>query len=289
MKYCDFCHKEYSEEENFCTECGRPLVHGREDYMGKAPEVPVVVESKRKGSSVLKKVLIAIVCVVLALVGIFNYLDNATTYLNLSPNLGFAPKGGGQIDINVNYDGFFWIVDSCPDWVKIKENERSLTVEAEPNPSGQRRVGVVIVESGKLQARAVIAQNGKATYIRTSEHNIHSDRKGGTIDVKVDSDGYDWTAEFPSYLSVKKIDDVTLRISFPENDGYAREGYCVVREDHKRAVIQLSQGGTCQQCRGTGEMVCSYCNGFSYMHACPYCGGSGKEPCRYCQGRGYIE
>ncbi|MFD0694954.1 hypothetical protein ACFQZT_12680 [Paenibacillus sp. GCM10027628] len=82
MLLCTSCNKQYDNEVKFCSECGNKVqqveIQANAESAAKMEE-PVVVNSNSKQSS-LKKIIIAIVCVILVVLcsyyGYSNYMTN---------------------------------------------------------------------------------------------------------------------------------------------------------------------------------------------------------------------
>ncbi|MCD8266820.1 MAG: hypothetical protein LUC33_06665 [Prevotellaceae bacterium] len=169
-----------------------------------------------------------------------------------------------------------------------------MIISIDPNETGEIREGSVTVKSGKLHATLTIRQNAVATYVSASVSSVSLSKDGGSEVVTVETDGCEWEASCPDWLTVTKDDD-ELHIKAKSNKGACRYGQVTVSEDNVRYNIFVSQGGKCPVCNGNGLLLCGSCAGtggwylgFSYMQ-CYACGGSGKVACGNCGGTGYKE
>ena len=292
MKYCPKCHNEYVDSLNFCTQCGCPLEKLEEgssvpDYRS---EASLRTTRPRKKGSIWRRLFVAFLVVIALLVGAYNYVSNLTTYMGLNPNRVVAPKGGGKAKVAIEYDGFLWEIKSHPEWVTVHEGSDSFVVDFEKNASGRNRSGIITVQSGKVLAKVAIAQRAAATTVNVSKSVIHFSKAGGVDSLQVRTDGFNWQAEYPGFVTAEKSGDHTLILKAPRNDGYAKSGYLVVNEDYERKIVTIVQGGVCENCKGKGEIVCPICHGNSYSYFnCFGCGGRGIQTCNVCEGRGEID
>lgn len=288
MKYCDHCNKDYPDTINFCTECGKSLVAKSDsastDQKDKTPQA-------KKGKSIWKKCLIVVAIIVVGFLVLMNYLSNAATYLRVEPSVLVVNKGGGETVVDIDYDGYIWTINHVPDWVVVNEYDRSFGVEILKNTSGYNREGSITVQSGEFLAQLIIQQKGTATYISASKNSLHFAKKGGTEIVTLDTDGGDYTVEYPDYLSVTaEGDDVT--ITAPRNVEEYRRGVITITEDNVRTKINFTQGGTCNSCNGSGRTSCGQCMGQGgwgygmFYSQCWLCHGSGSLQCGTCHGSG---
>lgn len=82
-----------------------------------------------------------------------------------------------------------------------------------------------------------------------------------------------------------------------EKDNNLYTGSIIAGKEQQRTVCPTCNGTgiqahPCVACKGTGEEVCSICEGKGYFHLdtiCPICngtGGSEEDPCKFCNGTG---
>ncbi len=225
---------------------------------------------------------------------LLNYLMNAATYLRLEPNQLIGTKQGGEEVVDVDYDGYIWVINHVPDWVEIEEYEQSFQVKVGPNLTGSNREGSITVQSGDLIALVMIQQKATAAYIRVSENSIHFSKTGGTETVLIDTDGCDYTVEYPDFVSITTSKD-NIGIKAYSNSNEYRSGYVILKEDNVRTRIHITQGGTCNNCHGSGNVSCAQCMGQGgwgygmFYSQCWFCGGDGKIQCGTCDGTGERE
>lgn len=289
MKECPICHKTYDDTYSFCTKDGCQLNHVKDSE--KLPSQP----PQKKTRTYLKKILIAVAILIVALALLVSHLMKAATYIRTEPNAITVPKAGGTCKVEIDYDGYIWTINHQPEWVELVENDQDFDVTIEPNMTGQLREGSITVQSGKQLTQTFIKQNAFTTYIRPNETSIHFGIEGGEKKIAIATDGCDLVAEYLDWMDVTMTNDGGLFITCPKNDGDYRTSMITVKEDNVRSNIYVSQGGTCEHCHGMGMMTCSSCfgrggSGYGYYYSsCMICGGSGRIPCWYCKGSGYRE
>ena len=145
MKECPKCHTQYDDSINFCTNDGCRLV---DDSAPSSNNQIRHTQTKKKGGC-LKNIIVITVIVVIAMIAFYNYIMNAATYLRAEPNqIGFV-KAGGECKIDIDYDGYVWLINHKPDWVEIEENDNDFTIRVNPNQTGQARDGSIILLSAK--------------------------------------------------------------------------------------------------------------------------------------------
>ena len=295
MKECPKCHKHYDDSMNFCTDCGVALVNNKEfsRYSAQSNKVEPNNNTTKK-TGCFKKIVLTVVVVLVALFGLGSYVNNAATYLRVEPNQLVAPKGGGAIDVGIDYDGYVWTINHAPDWVEIDEKENSFEVFCGNNKTGANLQGTITIQSGKHLAQVAIVQSGFATFIRGSKNQLHFKKKGGVTTVEFESDGCHLQVEAPDYIQTSVIGH-KVEITCHANSETYRSGIIRVYEDNQSWIINFSQGGKCDKCNGTGEATCVSCwgqggTGFGmYYTSCYACGGSGKVECSSCGGSGERE
>lgn len=321
MKECPKCHKLYDDNVNFCVLDGcRLLEHvserddaaasssssnngtenGKNDVPSGAPR-PVKKKGKR---GCLKKIVVSIIVLLVAFGLFYNYIMNAASYLRVEPDTVIAPKAGVERKIDIDYDGYVWIINHKPDWVSVVENDDDFVLKVSPNMDGQVREGSITVQSGKLLAQLVIRQSAYASYMRASESSLGFGKGGGSKSVELRSDGCSWEARSPGWIIVS--DDTPgwmkgaggtcrLTVKCSRNTGEYRSGSVVVNEDDVSTVIYVTQAGKCDICHGEGKVTCIYCGGIGgygygmFYSNCIWCGGKGSYECSTCGGTGYRE
>lgn len=291
MKKCPVCHTEYDDSLNFCTKDGNQLVEAVVKPEPPKPDKP----ARRRGGGCMKKILVAVVIAVIGLAAIYHHLMNAATYLRTEPCEIAVTKGGGECRIDIDYDGYVWLVNHKPEWVSIDEHDDNFDLRVGPNATGQRREGSITVQSGKHLAQVVVRQNAFAMVIRPSAASAKFGKSGGHEEIAIETDGCEWEAEYTDWMTVRKRDDGKLRIDCPSNDGDYRTGTIVVSEDNARATIKVTQAGKCNVCHGSGTISCNACMGIGhtgfgfYSVNCVWCGGQGTSVCSTCGGSGFRE
>ena len=295
MKECPICHTQYDDSLNFCTKDGHQL-KSIETSTVETPNSEVKSDnSSHADKGCLKKVIIGIVVIIAGLVALYNYLSNAATYLRTEPSGVRASKAGGTCKVDIDYDGYIWAVNHQPEWVNIDENDNDFELIITPNHTGQLGEGSITVQSGKLLSQVVVKQNAYATIIKASETAVKFRKSGGNKDITIESDGCSWDAEYTNWMTVTKENETELHIICPKNDGEFRTGTITVKEDNARVIINITQGGDCNNCHGSGEVSCNSCLGMGgmgfgmYYSSCMWCGGRGKIRCEVCGGSGVRE
>ena len=298
MKECPICHSVYDDNLNFCVKDGHELINKPVEFQQSSQfhsEGTDKPTPKPKKGGCLKKIIIAAVVMVIGLVAFYRYMMNAATYLRTEPAAVQVTKGGGSCKVEIDYDGYVWIVNHKPEWVDIDENENDFEMSIDPNTTGQIREGSITIQSGKQLAQVLIRQNAFATVMKASESSFHFGRSGGSEDVAVETDGCDWSAQYTNWMKVTKVSDSKLHIQCPSNNGDYRTGTITVKEDNAYVTISISQAGDCNNCHGNGEVSCSSCLGMGsigygmFYSSCMWCGGKGKVTCGVCGGSGQRE
>ena len=290
MKECPKCHTQYDDSINFCTNDGCRLV---DDSAPSSNNQIRHTQTKKKGGC-LKNIIVITVIVVIAMIAFYNYIMNAATYLRAEPNqIGFV-KAGGECKIDIDYDGYVWLINHKPDWVEIEENDNEFTSRVNPNQTVQARDGSITIQSGKHLAQVEIKQLGFATRIKVSDSSLKFSSSGGNEKLYIETDGCGWEAQFPNWISVQSDEDGAA-IRCRRNTEDYRTGTVIFKEDNVSTTVYVTQGGTCNNCHGDGETSCGNCwgmggSGYGMFYAqCLWCGGSGKIKCGVCGGSGERE
>lgn len=293
MKRCENCKTTFSDSVNFCTECGQTLVNVPDSAQYES-EGSTTEPKKKKKRSIWKALLITIIVLIIGFIALINHLMNAATYLRVEPNILVADKSGGEKIVDIDYDGYIWVINHIPDWIEVEEYEQSFNVKVYENLTGYTREGSITIQSGDLLAQVIIQQNGQATYISPSTDSIHFSIDGGSETVSIDTDGCNYIVEYPDFLSVQtKNYDITIKANY--NSEEYRSGYITIKEDNVSSKIHVSQGGICNNCHGSGRISCNQCFGqggwsFGMFYSqCWACGGTGSYKCGMCNGTGERE
>lgn len=297
MKECPICHTIYDDNLNFCVKDGHELIDkpiGFQQPTQFRTKETVLPKSKTKKKGCLKKIIIAVVVIVIGIFILYRYLMNAATYLRVEPNSIIAAKCGGKINVSIDYDGYIWTINHKPDWVTVEENENDFELTFNPNTSGDARQGTITIQSGSLLAIVELSQKANATFIKPSVSALKFDKDGGRKTIKLETDGTKWTVEYPKFLDVETEEDgFIVRVS--TNDGDFRQGIITVTEDNVSTAINFQQAGKCPNCHGQGSTFCTICGGVGstgygmfYMQ-CGWCGGDGSVNCVVCDGTGEKE
>ena len=89
------------------------------------------------------------------------------------------------------------------------------------------------------------------------------------------------------------IDEIKIK-AYSNSDEY-RSGYVTIFEDNVRTRIHITQGGTCNNCHGSGSVSCAQCMGQGgwgygmFYSQCWLCHGTGSLQCGTCHGTGERE
>ena len=293
MKRCENCKTTFSDSVNFCTECGQTLVYVSDSSQYESGDNHQTPKRKKK-RSIWKILLITLLVLVIGFIALLNYVMNAATYLRVEPNMLVVDKNGGEAIVDIDYDGYVWIINHIPDWIEVEEYEQSFSVKADENLTGHNLEGSITVQSGKFLAQVLIQQKGQATYIKASKTSIHFDEAGGRETITIDSDGCNYTVEHPDFLFVSTDDDKIKIRAYRNSDKY-RTGYVTILEDNIRTRIHISQGGICNSCQGSGRVFCGQCMGQGgwgygmFYSQCWLCNGIGSLQCGTCDGTGERE
>jgi len=301
MKHCNICNTDFPDNLSFCTNCGSKLVDKPNNLdtsnSGTASEsdsshAKPPVKPKKKVGKIIRRVLIGIVVIVVALFLWGSHLINSTTYLTFNSQGALFAKSGGEAEVSIDYDGYVWEVNYKPSWVEIDEYDSSFRIRCNPNQTGQDREDHITIKSGKIVQALPVGQYGSTQYIRLSESDVSSDMYGESIHVSIETDGSDPEISYPEFCSIEDKTPEGFTLVVKENDDYSRSGIVSVEEDNVVASISVTQKGKCSECGGDGEKACFSCGGVGstgwgmYMMNCYACGGNGYVKCYSCSGTG---
>lgn len=299
MKRCNICGREYPDSLSFCTNCGSKLSDGitvtTEPHKGSPTEESKSVKTpkpKSKSGKIIKRVLIAVVAVIVVLFLWGSHLMNSTTYMTFNSQGELYAKSGGTSSVNIDYDGYVWEVNYKPSWVSIDEYDDSFTIHCQPNTTGQDREDHITIKSGKIVQTLPIGQYGQTQFIKLSESSLKSDIDGGSIHIDIETDGSGPEISYPKFCRIEDHTEYGFTLIISSNSEYSRSGTLYVKEDNVSASIYISQEGKCQDCNGHGTKTCPSCGGMGstgfgyYSINCFTCGGTGSIRCYSCSGSG---
>ena len=242
----------------------------------------------------MKKELFIITMIAIFAVNMMSCDMHPATYLRVSPSDITVSKICTITSTDIDYDGRKWSVKEHPSWVKINKRDNTLFFEMEPNKTGSDREGTIKVVSGKQVAYVKLKQRGKATSFDYTETRVHFTKNGGSKSIYMNSDGEAWKAksevDWLKTTSLPKNYELTIRCD--KNDDEYRRGTIFVREDNIQMKIEVTQGGTCDMCQGSGQATCGFCSGMGVIYygmfssTCPNCGGYRTLRCSTCGGGG---
>ena len=216
MKECPKCHTQYDDSMNFCTNDGCQLVDVSVTNSNNHSSHTIT----KKKSGCLKKIIVSTVIVVIAMIAFYNYIMNAATYLRAEPNQIGSVKAGGECKVEIDYDGYVWLINHKPDWVDIEEYDNDFNVKVNPNQTGQLREGSITIQSGKQLTQVLIKQMGYATRIKASENTLNFSTSGGKEAITIETDGCGWEAQFPEWISVRSDEDGVVIICQRNSEEY---------------------------------------------------------------------
>lgn len=245
----------------------------------------------------MKKALFVLTALVVVIVCMSGCDFHPATYLKVSPNNIGAAKMGKTTSVIIDTDGRKWKVTHHPEWLEVSQNGNVLFVEVQPNHTGLSREGTITIMSSKQVAHVNVKQNGLATSFAPTDTRIHFNKNGSSKSLYMSSDGGQWKATTEDdWLSVySNKNDYNVTIYCKKNTGEYRKGKVTVQEDNIHLNIEVTQGGTCDMCHGSGQATCGFCGGMGriyygmYSSPCPSCGGYGSYRCATCGGSGERE
>ena len=308
MKQCNNCGAEMPNNLNFCTNCGTKLANNASSSADNtphntnqkaedthvSPEPPVTPETRQKPEpakklkqplnvgKIVKRVLLILVALLVVLYLVAQHFMNATTYMSLNSKGEIFTKGGGQVTVNIDYDGYYWEVAYKPDWVVVSEGDNEFYIICQANDTGRDRKDHITIKSGKVLLQLPIGQYGSAQFMKLSKSSVKSKKQGTSLYIKMETDGIDPQIKCPDFCSIEELTERGFTLVVDENTDYTRSGTVYVSEDNVKASIFVSQEGKCTNCNGKGFISCTYCNGVGVHYGYGYGYGYGSSDCYYC-------
>ena len=315
MKRCPKCNTVYDDTKNFCIKDGTQLV----DHSGETEnqdEPKPEPRRKRKGKSgkgrkMFRKIVLALIVIVVALYALSKWALNSATYLRLSPETQIFSRDKQVYTVNVETDGYTWEVIHRPDWVTILNEDTEanlLKISVMSNKGGDDREGTIEIKSGKCTAVMQVGQWAKAKKLECDKSELKFKRSPDSDSkktIKVTSDTHDVSASCTSWMTVKWNGATMLNVTCEDNEGYARKGTITITADDLSRTITVRQQGKCKSCKGTGKTgssitICPYCQSgrvydiWGNSSICKHCGGVGwkasskRSDCSSCKGTRYT-
>lgn len=315
MKKCPKCNTVYDDTKNFCIKDGTQLVDysGETDIQDEPKHEPrrKRKEKSGKGRKIFRKIVLALVVIVVALYALFHWALNSATYLRLSPETQIFSRDKQVYTVNVETDGYTWEVIHRPDWVTILNEDTEanlLKISVMSNKGGDDREGTIEIKSGKCTAVMQVGQWAKARKLECDKSELwfkKSPDSDSKKTLKVTSDTHDVSASCTSWMTVKWNGATMLNVTCEDNDGYARKGTITITADDLSRTITVRQQGKCKSCKGKGKTgssitSCPYCQSgrvydiWGNSSICKHCGGVGwkassqRSECPSCKGTGYT-
>ncbi len=298
MKYCEKCHVDYADDQNFCNSCGEKLVDKptikdvEAEYVKEVPEQLKKTDKQKKGGRIIKRIIIGVVAVLVILFLWGTHLMNSTSYIILNSEGELFAKCGGETEVGIDYDGYVWEIAYKPSWVVVDEYDNSFRIACLPNYTGEDREDHITIKSGKMVEMLPVGQYGGAKYIRLSEKSVKEGTSGGSIHIDIETDGTDPEISYPDFCTVTAVTPEGFNLTVKRNNGYSRNGTLYVKEDNATASIYIRQKGKCSDCGGEGKKMCPSCGGSGqigwgyYTSPCYTCGTTGRIDCYSCSGTG---
>ncbi|GEM_PF-4941808 len=165
----------------------------------------------------------------------------AEEFLKLSSDiLVFSSRGNeGSLTVETNSD---WNFSSPPFWCEVSKNNNSLVANAKPNNTDKERTGKILINSGSKALAIDVFQNAGEDTLDALVKEFKFPNSGGKSETEVYCNE-EWSIHsIPSWCSVKKTNDYTIRIECDENKAdKARNHNIQVRAGKQKLMINIYQ------------------------------------------------
>lgn len=161
---------------------------------------------------------------------------------------------GGCGTVEVYTDGEWRISTETKPWVHTNINGNTITLRVDAN-NGEPKTDYFVIETGSLEKRINISQEGLATYLSLSESSIEASRSGTGYKkcyvVNVYTDGKNVTASTSAnWIDVNVVGGDQIEIKTSENTDRRRTATITVNADQQSKTIRVTQKGisNCMKC-----------------------------------------
>ncbi len=210
----------------------------------------------RKRAKIKTRIKIA-ACIILVLgvfAGIFFIGYKPISYFYVSDSSVKISKGAGSDTINLRTNAPDIYIDEYISWLDVSKDGSSIIIKADRNTEDLRNgdftirayptfFGERIGFMEKAITVHVEQQDGHATYLNVGSESVNLSPEGGSRNIYVTTDGYDWDVDnsSSSWLSVSK-EYSHIEISASENpETYNRTASFRVYTDNLEKYINVSQ------------------------------------------------
>lgn len=222
-------------------------------YLAKAKQE--LADLKRRAK--IKKRIKIIACSILVLgvfVGVFFIGYKPISYFYVSDSSVAISKGAGSDTITLRTNAPDIYIDEYISWLDVSKDGSSIIIKADRNTEELRNgdfsirayptfFGERIGFMEKTITVHVEQQDGHATFLNVGSENVSLSPEGGSRNIYIYTDGYDWDVEdsSSSWLSVSK-EYSHIEISASENpETYSRTASIRVHSDNIEKYIYVSQ------------------------------------------------
>lgn len=188
------------------------------------------------------------------LVGIFFIGYKRVSYFYVSNSSVTISKGAAMDSIILHTNAPYVDIDEYISWLEVSQNGSSIIIKADRNTDDKRSdsfsihayptfFGERISFMEKSLNVYVEQQDGHATYLNVGSENLSLYPEGGSKNIYITTDGYEWDFDDPSssWLSVSK-ENSHIEISASENpETYNRTASFRVYSDNIEKYIYVSQ------------------------------------------------
>lgn len=164
-------------------------------------------------------------------------------YLEVGASSINIPSKGTEQSVSVASNAN-WNVTSAPAWCKVEKRGDGIHIIVDKNSRVMERADNIVIESPSKTVIVKVYQGAADEKLSASLNDLQMGAAGGEQIVKVYTDAGAWfIGDFPTWLSVEKIDDSSLRIKCGKNvpNGEPRSGSVQIRTDRQTVGISVTQ------------------------------------------------
>lgn len=233
----------------------------------------------------MKKSLIVIIVALLAV------SCQKATRLSADKSAICALKAGTFDRIHLHSDADNYSVEHCPEWMQASIMDSTLFCSVLENKTSALRKDSLVISCGGKELVIPVKQSFNITKLKPLQEKVEIDKAGGEQRVKLDTDGFDIKAIYPTTDIKVTLGDNEVIVYAKKNDGPSRCGDIILKLDTLEASIHyVVKGEFCGKCNGTGKVKCDRCHGTGFIikyfsdferrweTGCPKCGGDASGP-----------